>query len=59
MVLVAFAAVEHLRLVNTVSRLLALRSTYSKNFEHIAVGLITGKLVSGAIETEHELLRGA
>jgi hypothetical protein len=59
MVLMTFAAVEHLQHVNTVSRPLALCPTYAKNLEHIAVGLVTGKLISRTIETEHKLFWNA
>lgn len=33
------------------------RPTYAKNLEHIAIRLVTGKLVASTVETEHELLR--
>lgn len=31
--------------------------TYTKNLEHIAIGLIAGKLIARAVEAEHKLLR--
>lgn len=31
---------------------------YTKDFQHIAIGLVTGELVAGAVKAEHKLLRG-
>ena len=57
MVLVTLAAIQHLYGFILVSRPMRLDLfTYAKDLQHIAIGIITGKFITGTVKTKHELL---
>lgn len=61
MVLVTLAAIQHLEGWSTTGSRHGWgdkRRTYTENLQDIAIGLVAGEFIAGAVEAEHELLRG-